>query len=49
MAGRQCRELLLPLCGIERAPRLRENVRQAAVCRAVVGHDLREAANKSAD
>jgi hypothetical protein len=37
----QC--LLLPLCGFEGARRVREDVRDAEVCIALVGHFLRAA------
>jgi hypothetical protein len=40
------RELLLPLRGIERAPRLRENVRQTEISGAPVGNELRQAAHE---
>jgi hypothetical protein len=48
IAGRDGGDLLLPLRGIECAPRLREDVRQAEVCGTTVGHDLRQAPNEAA-
>ena len=43
------RRLLLPLCGIETARRLREDVRVQEICLSLVGDEVRETSHEHAD
>ena len=48
IANGRCGHLLLPLCGGKRSSRLREDVRNAEVCRKALGDDVRQTAFQAA-